>query len=159
MYCRKTLFSLRQCWNKEVLVDLTKFLGEVSIFKEHWWASLVAQWLRACLLMRGTRVRALVWEDPTCRGSDWVREPQLLSLRVWDLCSATRGCDSERPAHRDEEWPPLAATRGSPSTEMTQHSNQSINQTKKKKRALVSDFIKWCFLNLLLMTSPISSVL
>ena len=29
-------------------------------------ASLVAQWLRICLLMRGTRVRALVWEDPTC---------------------------------------------------------------------------------------------
>ena len=25
-----------------------------------------------------------------------------------------RGRDSERPAHRDEEWPPLAATRGSP---------------------------------------------
>ena len=22
--------------------------------------------------------------------SDWVREPQLLSLRVWSLCSATR---------------------------------------------------------------------
>ena len=33
------------------------------------WASLVAQWLRVCLLMRGTRVRALVWEDPTCRGA------------------------------------------------------------------------------------------
>ena len=32
-------------------------------------ASLVAQWLRVCLLMRGTRVRALVWEDPTCRGA------------------------------------------------------------------------------------------
>ena len=23
--------------------------------------------------------------------SDWAREPQLLSLRVWSLCSATRG--------------------------------------------------------------------
>ena len=32
-------------------------------------ASLVAQWLRVCLLMRGTRVRALVWEDPTCHGA------------------------------------------------------------------------------------------
>ena len=29
-------------------------------------ASLVAQWLRVCLPMQGTRVRALVWEDPTC---------------------------------------------------------------------------------------------
>ena len=32
-------------------------------------ASLVAQWLRICLLMQGTWVRALVWEDPTCRGA------------------------------------------------------------------------------------------
>ena len=31
-------------------------------------ASLVAQWLRICLPMQGTRVQALVWEDPTCRG-------------------------------------------------------------------------------------------
>ena len=33
------------------------------------WASLVGQWLRVCLPMQGTRVRALVWEDPTCRGA------------------------------------------------------------------------------------------
>ena len=33
------------------------------------WASLVAQWLRICLLMQETRVRALVWEDPTCHGA------------------------------------------------------------------------------------------
>ena len=32
-------------------------------------ASLVAQWLGICLPMQGTRVRALVWEDPTCRGA------------------------------------------------------------------------------------------
>ena len=32
-------------------------------------ASLVVQWLRVCLPMQGTRVRALVWEDPTCRGA------------------------------------------------------------------------------------------
>ena len=35
--------------------------------------------------------------------SNSAREPQLLSLHVWSLCSATRGHDSERPAHRDEE--------------------------------------------------------
>ena len=39
-----------------------------------------------------------------------------------------RGRDGERPAHRDEEWPPLAATGESPRTEVkTQHSQ------KKKK--------------------------
>ena len=29
--------------------------------------SLMVQWLRICLPMQGTRVRSLVWEDPTCR--------------------------------------------------------------------------------------------
>ena len=32
-------------------------------------ASLVAQWLGICLPMQGTRVRALVREDPTCHGA------------------------------------------------------------------------------------------
>ena len=41
--------------------------------------------------------------------SGWARGPQLLSLCVWSLCSATsRGRGGERPAHRGEEWPPLA---------------------------------------------------
>ena len=36
-----------------------------------------------------------------------------------------RGRYSERPAHRDEEWPPLATTRESPHTETkTQHSHK-----------------------------------
>ena len=58
--------------------------------------------------------------------SNWVREPQLLSLRVWSLCSTTReAAIVKRPTHRDEEWPLLAATRGSPRTETkTQHSQK-----------------------------------
>ena len=39
------------------------------LLKANSWASLVAQWLRICLPMQGTRVRALVWEDPICRGA------------------------------------------------------------------------------------------
>ena len=38
------------------------------LFKNQAWTSLVAQWLRIRLPMQGTRVRALVQEDPTCRG-------------------------------------------------------------------------------------------
>ena len=34
---------------------------------DHSGASLVAQWLGVHLLMQGTRVRALVWEDPTLK--------------------------------------------------------------------------------------------
>ena len=41
--------------------------GALSQGKSATGASLVAQWLRICLPMQGTRVRALVWEDPTCR--------------------------------------------------------------------------------------------
>ena len=54
------------------------------------------------------------------------RGPQLLSLRIWSLCSATgEAAMVKRPAHRDEEWPPLAATRESPRTETkTQHSQK-----------------------------------
>ena len=49
----------------------------------------MTQWLRICLPMQGTQVRVLVWEDPIMPWSNWAREPQLLSLRVWSLCSTT----------------------------------------------------------------------
>ena len=46
--------------------------GHIIFDKEgkniQWRASLVVQWLRVCLPMQGRRVRALVWDDPTCRG-------------------------------------------------------------------------------------------
>ena len=48
--------------------------------------------------------------------SNWAREPQLLSLRVWSLFATTEAT-TVRPVHRDEEWPLLAATRESPRTE------------------------------------------
>ena len=52
-----------------------KFMYNKISISYHWvkdglvGASLVAQWLRIRLPMQGTRVRALVWEDPTCRGA------------------------------------------------------------------------------------------
>ena len=46
----------------------TSELNDCVFFKKRnsFRTSLVAQWLRICLPMQGTRVRALVWEDPTC---------------------------------------------------------------------------------------------
>ena len=38
----------------------------MSVIKKETWASLVVQRLRICLPMQGTRVQALVWEDPRC---------------------------------------------------------------------------------------------
>ena len=52
-------------------------------------ASLVAQWLRIRLPMQRTRVRALVREDPTCRGTTKPVSLRVWSLRIWSLCSAT----------------------------------------------------------------------
>ena len=58
----KILFSL-------IFLGVDVLIMYVDLFKNQSRASLVAQWLGVCLLMQGTRVRALVWEDPTCRGA------------------------------------------------------------------------------------------
>ena len=48
-------------------------------------------------------------------------------VRLEPVLRNKRGRDSERPVHRDEEWPPLAATRESPRTETkTQHSQKKL---------------------------------
>ena len=55
-------------------------------------ASLVAQWLRICLPMQGTRVWALVWEDPTCRGA-----ARPVRHNYWACASGARALQHERP--------------------------------------------------------------
>ena len=50
-------------------MDSMSQLHNVAAKKATVGASLVAQWLRIRLPMQGTRVRALVWEDPTCHGA------------------------------------------------------------------------------------------
>ena len=45
-------------------------------------ASLVAQWLRTRLPMQGTRVRAPVWEDPTCPCLYLGWKPQFMFMTV-----------------------------------------------------------------------------
>ena len=72
---------------------------QIKLTKGRSGASLVAQWLRICLPMQGTRGRALVWEDPTCHGATKPCAPQLLSLRVWSLCSTTREAATVRGPH------------------------------------------------------------
>ena len=86
-------------------------------------ASLVAQWLRICLPMQGTRVWALLREDPTCRRATkpvrhnywacalepashnyWARVPQLLKPTRLEpmLCNKRSHCN-EKSARRNEE--------------------------------------------------------
>ena len=112
-------YVVEECFlNHDPLVSGGINLPVETSIKNKWnRASLVAQWLRIRLPMQATRVRALVWEDPTCRGatSPWatITEP----VHLEPVLRNKRGRDSERPAHRDEEWPPLATTRESPRTE------------------------------------------
>ena len=79
-----------------ILLNLSPW-GQIHYLRNHFGTSLVAQWLRICLPMQGTRVRSLVQEDPTCHGATkpmchnywacalqpvshdyWASEPQLL---------------------------------------------------------------------------------
>ena len=93
----------------------------------------MAQWLRICLPMQGTWVRALVWEDPTCRGAAGP-VTQLLSLRVWSLCSTTREAVTVR-------GPRTAMKSGPRSLQLEQalaqkrRPNTAINKLKINKKS------------------------
>ena len=73
--------------------------------------SLVAQWLRICLPMQGTRVWSLVQEDPTCHGATkptchnyWAHVPQLLkSTHLDPVLRNKRSHRNEKPAHCNGE--------------------------------------------------------
>ena len=58
-----TLFTIARTWKQPKCPSTDEWI------KKMWGASPVAQWLRICLPIQGTRVRALVWEDPTCCGA------------------------------------------------------------------------------------------
>ena len=98
---------------------------EIIKDKRDYWTSLVAQRLRIRLPMQGTRVQALVREDPTCRRATkpvshnywtcalesashnyWARAPQLLSPHAWSPCSVTREATAMRS--------PRTTTKSSP---------------------------------------------
>ena len=100
----------------------------------------MAQWLRICLPMQGTRVQALVWEDPICRGAT---RPQLLSLHVWSLCSATREATIVRgPRTTMKSGPRLPqlekalAQKRRPNT-----AKNKINKLKKKTQGPTQDLL------------------
>ena len=86
-----------------------------------WWRS---GWESACQC-RGHRFEPWSGKIPHAEEQlgPWatITEP----ARLEPVLRNKRGRESERPAHHDEEWPPLAATRESPRTETkTQHSQK-----------------------------------
>ena len=118
--------------------------------------SLVAQWLRIHLPTQGTWVRALVREDPTCHGATkpanhnyWAREPQLLKpARLEPVLRNKRSHHDEKPAHRNEEQPPLAATRESlRAAPKTQRSQKKYLQTSCYSSQVNSRCVNFIFFN------------
>ena len=69
------IFNIQRChiWGQHVLNPISN--NTFPLFQKSFnnpnnpGTSLVAQWLRICLPMQGTRVRALVQEDRTCLGA------------------------------------------------------------------------------------------
>ena len=104
--CTVSLLGLPSSWTAEKAVpSVVQCVGtyrsalsrklDTSLWIKKWrrmGASLVAQWLRICLPMQGTRVRALVWEDPTCRGATGP-----VSHNYWTCASGACAPQQERP--------------------------------------------------------------
>ena len=73
--------------------------------------SLVAQWLRIRLPMQGTRVWALVQEDPTCRGATKPTHHNYWACALEPARATTtetrapraRALQQEKPMHHNEE--------------------------------------------------------
>ena len=102
-----------------------KYKKKKLALKKSLGASLVAQWLRILLPVQGTRVRALVQEDPTCRGATkpmrhnywacaleptrhnyWARVPQLLKPTCLEPeLRNKRSHRNEKPTHCNKECP------------------------------------------------------
>ena len=107
--------------------------------------SLVAQRLRIRLPMQGTRVRALVWEDPTYRGATrpvrhnywaYALEPVLRSKR--SHCNEKPVNRKEKSMHRNEDWPrslqlESAATKTQWSQKINKFSKNSTGLQLKSK--------------------------
>ena len=86
-------------WEFGIDIDTLLYLKQVTR------ASLVVQWLRICLPMQGTRVRALVWEDHTCRGAT-----RPVSHNYWACTSGACAPQQERP----RQWGPCTAMKSGP---------------------------------------------
>ena len=66
------IFHRTRTKNFTICMETQKTLNSQSNLENEKWswrAYMVVQWLRICLPMQGKRDRALVWEDPTCRGA------------------------------------------------------------------------------------------
>ena len=126
--------SIEICWISErkqitvfcIRLNFTYKLNKTAVIKKKnvkKRASLVALWLRICLSVQGTQVRALVREDPTCLRATkpmhhnywacalepvnhnyWAHVLQLLKpAGIEPVLRNKRSHRNEKPAHRNKE--------------------------------------------------------
>ena len=98
------------------LIHIKRYLGGLP-----WWRS---GW-ESAFQCRGRGFELRSWKIPHAAEplGPWATTTE--PARLEPVLHNKRGRDSERPAHRDEEWPPLLATGESPCTEAkTQHSQK-----------------------------------
>ena len=121
------LFTIAKTW-KQSKCPLTD-----ERIKKMWYkntmdgASLVAQWLRVCLPVRGTRVQALVWEDPTCRGATGP-----VSHNCWACASGACAPQQERPWQWDARAPRWRVAPSCRNWRKPSHRNEDPTQPKHK---------------------------
>ena len=103
-------------------------LGALFAFKSPHRASLVAQWLRICLPMQGTRVWALVREDPTCRGAT-----RPVSHNNWACASGACAPQQERPRQWEASAPRWRVAPTCHNYRKPSHRNEDPTQPKINK--------------------------
>ena len=91
-------------------------------------ASLVAQWLGIRLLMQGTRVHALVREDPTCRGA-----ARPVSHNYWACASGACAPQQERPRQWEARAPRWRVAPAHCNWKKPLHRNEDTTQPKINK--------------------------
>ena len=98
---------------------------KISALKMFTGASLVMQWLRICLAMQGTRVWALVWEDPTCRGAT-----KPVSHNYWACVSGACAPKRERPWQWEARAPRWRVAPARRNWRKPSHRNEDPTQQK-----------------------------
>ena len=109
------------------------------------WASLGAQWLRICLPMQGTRVRALVREDPTCHGTtksvchnDWACALEPTSHNYW--AHVPRACAPQQET--PPQWEARALQRRVDPARRNWRKHERSNEHPMQPKIKIKKFIK-----------------
>ena len=111
-------------WVEKILSFTVDLWGQERYIR----ASLVAQWLRVCLLRQGTQIRALVWEDPACRGTAGP-----VSHNYWACASGACALQRERPRQWEARAPRWRVAPTCHNWRKPLHRNEDPTQPKINK--------------------------